>query len=181
MNLAKIVSSGAESISGLETSGKSWVQKLTSQGIIKPGMRILDYGAGVGRVAMHLDNVLAVDALPEMVAHMQDKGINAVQADNLSEVSGEFDLIMAFFVFQHMGFNRVREFCDVASKKTNKILFTVPQSGKGYKPGINTDTEFHPKGEVSFYYKPEQVRGLVRPFKPKRVEMKNVTMYLGEL
>lgn len=60
--------------------------------------KVLDMGTGSGIQAVaaleNTDDVLAVDINPECVAHVQQKGIRAVQSDLFSNVEGKFDWII---------------------------------------------------------------------------------------
>ena len=76
--------------------------------------RTLDFGCGVGRLviplAAHCDAVVGVDVseamLQEAQKNIQEAGLDNVTFvkadDTLSRVSGEFDLIHSFIVFQHI-------------------------------------------------------------------------------
>ena len=80
--------------------------------------RALDHGCGVGRVTIPLakvcGEVIGVDAAPSMLAEARRNAaaenmsnVAFVRADDtLSELSGPFDLVHSYIVFQHMARRR---------------------------------------------------------------------------
>jgi SAM-dependent methyltransferase len=83
--------------------------------------RALDFGCGVGRVVLGLaelaDHVLGVDVSPAMLDEArriaQEEAVQNVafelSDDQLSKVTGRFDLVHSFIVFQHIDVPRGRE------------------------------------------------------------------------
>jgi len=82
--------------------------------------RALDFGCGVGRVALplaeHVEAVVGVDVSPAMLAEAQrnarEQGHGNVEwllsDDTLSEVQGRFDLVHSCITFQHIDMPRGR-------------------------------------------------------------------------
>jgi 2-polyprenyl-3-methyl-5-hydroxy-6-metoxy-1,4-benzoquinol methylase len=76
--------------------------------------RILDFGCGVGRLALafasHCDEVVGVDVSTGMLAEANSNAEAfdvhnahwAVSDDNLTQVAGEFDLVHTFITLQHI-------------------------------------------------------------------------------
>jgi SAM-dependent methyltransferase len=81
-------------------------------------VRALDFGCGVGRLALPLarrcEAVVGVDVSPSMLAeaatNARDAGLSNVEFvtsdDTLSQVEGTFNLIHSFIVFQHIPVDR---------------------------------------------------------------------------
>jgi cyclopropane fatty-acyl-phospholipid synthase-like methyltransferase len=77
------------------------------------GMRVLDFGCGVGRTALPLaercEHVYGLDVSPAVLReadrYAQSMNLSNVEwllADRLDEVIGKYDLVVSFWVFQHM-------------------------------------------------------------------------------
>lgn len=82
-------------------------------GVKLEGRRALDYGCGVGRVALPLaercEHVYGVDLAPsvleEAAASARDQGIENVdwlESEKIGTLAGRYDLLVSFFVFQHI-------------------------------------------------------------------------------
>lgn len=83
--------------------------------------RVLDFGCGVGRVAIpfafHAEEVVGADVSNGMLIEAernrearQTKNVQFVRSDDtLSALSGKFDLIHSFIVFQHIDISRGRD------------------------------------------------------------------------
>ena len=86
--------------------------------------RVLDFGCGVGRLVIPLaeiaDSVVGVDVsesmLQEARQNCQDYSLTNVKLlksdDSLSTVTGEFDFIHSFIVFQHIPVSRGKQIFD---------------------------------------------------------------------
>ena len=94
----------------------AWVRSLVEAHLTHPfePRRVLDFGCGVGRVLLAIaegaERAVGVDVSPEMLA---EAGRNAARAglpnvelvssdDALAAVTGEFDFVHSFIVFQHI-------------------------------------------------------------------------------
>lgn len=77
------------------------------------GSRALDFGCGVGRnalaLAQHCEHVYALDVSPAVLSegarNAASRGLQNIEwmdAGRLAELSGQYDLAISFFVFQHI-------------------------------------------------------------------------------
>lgn len=105
-------------------SGKNHVTRVldTIRTHFEPGFAptsALDFGCGVGRLVVPLaeqaTTVVGVDVSPSMLAeaakNCASAGVNNVtliQTSDLSNVSGQFDLVHSYIVFQHINWRRGR-------------------------------------------------------------------------
>lgn len=103
-------------------TGDSYIQdrlaRLERQLGVVPRRRALDFGCGVGRVALPLaalfDEVVGLDVAPGMLKEAErlrlERGIgNAhfrLSDDRLSMAVGEFDFVHSYIVFQHIAVER---------------------------------------------------------------------------
>ena len=168
--LIKIVSSRAKSIEELEISGKKWVARLQELNIIKAGTKVLDYGAGVGRLSKAMQeagcDVLGVDRLPDMVSYLMSQSIKAIDDQTFKEIDEKFDFAIATYVLQHMGIDKARDVIKEIGRVTDTFYFTVPElsiykdSGmpENYMLGIESSgDEVFNECEKSFYYRNEDI------------------------
>jgi len=133
MNIDKLVhtvASWAKDIHAIEASGEYWYEIFVDNQWIKPGMRILDYGAGLGRLSIpfsRIAEVRALDVNPDMVAYLQSKGIAASVASDLQPVLDEkFDFAIAAYVLQHNDIIDAQVLTDQISTVTDTFYFTYP-------------------------------------------------------
>lgn len=113
---ARFFASGAEHVSYVLDTCRRRVDPAFSP------RRALDFGCGVGRVALPLaeqiDAVVGVDVSPAMLAEARrnaaDRGLTNLELlpsdDTLSALQGRFDLVHCFIVFQHIDVVRGRCF-----------------------------------------------------------------------
>lgn len=101
-------------------------------GAVLESRRALDYGCGVGRMTLPLaqrcERVYGLDVSP---ATLHEADLNAkrqnitnvewMDADRLGELSGRYDLVLSFFVFQH-----------IPSREGERIFATILE---GLRPG----------------------------------------------
>jgi cyclopropane fatty-acyl-phospholipid synthase-like methyltransferase len=82
------------------------VKYLVRNGVIDPGSRVLDFGAGSGHVAAAAQRqvvegeVVCVEADADTASQLRARGLKAVQA--LEEARGPFDAILAIEVIEHV-------------------------------------------------------------------------------
>ena len=108
-----------EAIEEFFQSGETHVEHVcaTLRSKVKPSLkldRVLDYGCGVGRLAVpfsqRCQSVVGVDVSQAMLAHAQEncerrsiKNAEFIQAAELSSLSpASFDLVHSYIVFQHI-------------------------------------------------------------------------------
>jgi len=124
--LIKIVASKAETIEELEISGENWKRMFIENGFLKEGDKVLDYGAGLGRVSIpfsKIAKVIAVDGNREMVEYLKSKGIDAsLKLDK----ELDFDFIVCAYVLQHIHFPEAQELAKVFSEISPRLYFTLP-------------------------------------------------------
>jgi SAM-dependent methyltransferase len=192
----KVVASKAQSLDELYENGRKWVDKLFELGIVKEGDRVLDFGAGVGRVSIPLKArgciVTAVERRPNMVRMLRDSDILTIEASDMSEVrcmeGEELDLIIASYVFQHQGLSHVQELVAQASELSNKLLFTIPtfEYWKGKPPykllGKDSTDERFEACEESFVYYEKEVWSFLKDSaytRLEKIDFPNDSMYLA--
>jgi 2-polyprenyl-3-methyl-5-hydroxy-6-metoxy-1,4-benzoquinol methylase len=129
--LVFIVASRAnKDINKIKISGDNFAKKFSELGILKPNMKILDYGAGVGRMAIpfnRIANVTAIDGNPKMVKYLTENGILAFCGDDCTSVINKtFDFAMSMYVLQHIHFPKSQEIVRQISKITSTFYFTYP-------------------------------------------------------
>jgi 2-polyprenyl-3-methyl-5-hydroxy-6-metoxy-1,4-benzoquinol methylase len=101
-------------------------------GLTLASSRALDFGCGVGRdtlpLAERCEHVYGLDISPAVLreADRNAKRLNLenvewMQADRLAELSGQYDLVISFFVFQH-----------IPSREGERVLATLLH---GLRPG----------------------------------------------
>lgn len=189
MNLEKaikIVASRANSFEELMISGKNWVNKLEELGVLKPQMKILDFGAGVGRFSINLSryNVTAIDRNDYMVEILKNNSIEVYQSEDLTPVLGNrFDLVIAMFVFQHIGRKKVEKILKQIKQVSNSILFTLPTEYKSesYKSQSEGKNEVHTESEVSYVYTEKEIKDLFKGYKLERLNVKNENVFLATI
>jgi ubiquinone/menaquinone biosynthesis C-methylase UbiE len=127
--LIKIVGSRLESIEQIEKQGEKWCNFFVSRGMIKPGMKVLDYGAGLGRLAIPFSKIATVKALdvnPDMVEYLNEHGVEASVASDCEGVEGTFDFVISCYVFEHNMIEDVQKLIQQMSKITDVLYFTYP-------------------------------------------------------
>lgn len=168
-----VVASRSPDLNKLMANGQSWVRSLHADGLVVPGLRVLDIGAGLGRLSIPLQamgcTVHAVDSRADMVAHLRAAGIDARQGEGVPDVleDDSYDLVLAMHVFQHQGRHHVQRLVHRMSCVAPRLLFTLPTVEayvKGlphdYIVGEGTDERFV-DCERSFTWRESNVPGLI--------------------
>jgi SAM-dependent methyltransferase len=92
-------------------SGQVEIENLVRAGLVKKGARVLDYGAGLGRLsiplARHAVSVVGADVSLEMLSRLARNPQDVPNLRPLHIVPGQplgcpYDLVVSFLVFQHM-------------------------------------------------------------------------------
>ena len=118
-------------------AGERQVAKLAREieqqtGATLEGRRALDYGCGVGRLALPLagrcEFVYGLDVAPPMLeaaernaALMEIENVQWLASEHLAELAGSYDLVLSVLVFQH-----------IPSREGEQIFSTLVQ---GLRPG----------------------------------------------
>jgi len=130
--LIHIVASRAKDYDDLVKSGQYWLNYFTKHGLIEMGDRILDFGAGLGRISIQFSkvaDVYAIDGNEKMVEFLLEKGIKAeVGSDCKKLVDNKewFDFVISPFVLQHIHFPEAQKLVGQISKITDRFFFTYP-------------------------------------------------------
>lgn len=167
-----VVASRSQNLDKLMANGRRWTKLLRKEGLVAPGMRILDLGAGLGRLSIPLQamgcTVHAVDSRADMVAHLRAAGIEARQCNGVPDMleADSYDLVLAMHVFQHQGRHHVEKLVQRISHVSPRLLFTLPTVeayGKHLPPDYVVDqgtTERYVDCERSFTWHEADVPGL---------------------
>jgi len=125
-----VASRASKDIENVKKSGENWFDYFTKKSLLKEGQRILDFGAGLGRVSIpfnRLAHVVAVDGNPSMVEYLKENNIEAYLSNNCEFLIGEkFDFVISNFVLQHMHFPEAQVVISQISEITNTFYFTYP-------------------------------------------------------
>lgn len=104
-------------------TGDAFARMLFKKGLIKPGDKVLDFGAGSGRVAVPLSKQCSV----KVMESNQSILANLLGCGFKQPAPGEkFDVAIALFVFQHNTLERVRALTHSLSYMTKRLIFTYP-------------------------------------------------------
>jgi 2-polyprenyl-3-methyl-5-hydroxy-6-metoxy-1,4-benzoquinol methylase len=126
------------------SSGDCLVKDMLRAGMIVPGEKVLDFGAGEGRLAIPLSaycSVKVVDAEHERLERLKQIGFEVAVEDE------EFDLAIAFFVLQHQSLANARELTTRLSRRVKRFVFTYPTYEiLEFRP--KTDLEWVPLAEM---------------------------------
>jgi SAM-dependent methyltransferase len=130
--MLRVVASRSPDLEALMANGRHWTNVLRNEGLVTPGLRILDVGAGLGRLAIPLQamgcTVHAVDARADMVEHLEAAGVEAMHYDGVPDALGtdSYDLVLAMHVFQHQGRHHVEALLKSMHRVAPRLLFTLP-------------------------------------------------------
>lgn len=131
----------AAAIEQFFASGKAYIDLVlqTIQQHLDPGFqptRALDFGCGVGRLVLPLaaicESAIGVDISPSMLQEAEKNcqlaGVTNVEFvlsdDQLSQLTGKFNLINSFIVFQHIP-------CDRGEQILNRLIDRLTENGVG--------------------------------------------------
>jgi 2-polyprenyl-3-methyl-5-hydroxy-6-metoxy-1,4-benzoquinol methylase len=119
--------------------GKAIVKEFSL--LLNPGIRVLDYGCGIGCLVEHLLKkkvcVTAADNSPAAVETVNKKFKNvglfngAFGIQELSQKNGKFDIIMAVEVIEHMSDAKLKDFMANARKllsEKGRLVVTTPNN-----------------------------------------------------
>ncbi len=130
------------------------------------GIKILDIGAGTGRLSVLLANrgakVTALDLSPKMLELVKRKNVKietvAGDAESLPFDSGAFDVVAAVFLIVHLK-DPARFFDEVYRVLKDGGIFVVTNINQKDPPLVKTKA-----GEIiieSFYHRPEKIREIL--------------------
>lgn len=130
------------------------------------GKKILDVGAGTGRLAIPLvkagAEVVAMDVSEKMLMRLyrKNKQIKTVvgDAENLPFADGSFDFVYAAFLIVHLK-NPTRFFDEAYRVLKNEGILAVTNINQKDPPKVKTKA-----GEIvieSFYHRPEKIREIL--------------------
>jgi SAM-dependent methyltransferase len=169
-----VVASRTPDLPQLMANGERWVQHVRNAGLVRPGMRILDLGAGLGRTAIPLQRmgctVHALDRRADMVQHLLSHGIQALQREAIvpADHPEPYDMVLALHVFQHQGREHVVQLLREIAAVSPRLLFTLP-TVEAYRGKLPHDyvlregsTERFADCETSFTYRESRVPVLLR-------------------
>ena len=131
-HMLHVVASRSPDLAALMANGRQWTLNLVAEGLIRPGLRIVDIGAGLGRLAIPLQDmgchVHAVDSREDMVQHLRNAGVEATLCDGVPPdmMPDSHDLVLAMHVFQHQGRHHVERLLQDMSRVAPRLLFTLP-------------------------------------------------------
>jgi 2-polyprenyl-3-methyl-5-hydroxy-6-metoxy-1,4-benzoquinol methylase len=107
-----------EEVDRLYERGRRWVGNLgeriqTRTGCTIDSRRALDFGCGVGRIALPLaercEHVYGLDVSPavlreadRMAKHLNLTNVEWLDASAVDQLAGSYDLLLSFYVFQHI-------------------------------------------------------------------------------
>lgn len=95
--------------------------------------RLLDVGCGIGRVSSLASDYVGVDIAPAMVAHCQERGLDARLIDGPGDLpQGPFDRTVMLSVMTHMGRAARQEYLAALRPRTGALLVDI-------LPGTETD------------------------------------------
>jgi len=128
--LIKIVGSSFNEIKDLRKNGNLWFKIFKEEGILREGMKILDYGAGLGRLSVpfsEMAKVVATDPNEKMVEYLESVGIEAYKRKDCRMLKQkDFDFILSAYVFQHIPLELTQRITRQMAKFSNKLYFTFP-------------------------------------------------------
>lgn len=125
-------------------------------GMVRPGSKVLEIGAGPGSITRHLANTLKceVDALevdPSAIALLQSYGLNAYPSDlnnagwskAIAETRGQFDYVIAADVLEHVldPWAVLREMKALLND-TGEIILSIPHVGHAAVVACLLDEDF---------------------------------------
>ncbi|MDO8626676.1 MAG: methyltransferase domain-containing protein [Candidatus Magasanikbacteria bacterium] len=130
------------------------------------GQRVLDVGAGTGRLSLQLlklgATVTALDISAQMLSKISKKN-NKIQtiladAESLPFPNNHFDLVTAAFLIVHLKDPAVF-FTEVHRVLKDKGQFLVTNINQRKPPEVKT--KYGPILIESYYHRPEQIRGIL--------------------
>jgi len=189
----RVVAAGIDTLKELDVYGQRWVDKMLEDGIIEPGIKVLDYGAGLGRLSIPMQKagilVTAVDRRRDMRDYLVKNDIRTFLAEDLKKIEGEyFDMAIAMYVFQHMSRDVAREIIRQIANVTHLLYFTIPTVsmfpdgfGKTYRrEAEEKGGAIYGESERSMVYQDETLyEDLIKPYfnKITPVKFKNAGMW----
>lgn len=99
------------------------MREMLKHGLITPGEKVLDFGAGNGRLAIPLAKhceVKVIEANPQRLAHLKRIGLKEADEDE------RFDVAIAFFVLQHQSLATARELTAMLARRAQRFVFSYP-------------------------------------------------------
>ena len=111
-----------DSIVDMLDVGERLVSRLLESGCIKPGTTVLDYGAGLGRIAIPLSRFCDVRVYEPHEASLRHLTRNGLS----DEFAEEHDVALCLHVLQHLSLVDAREVLTQLSGLADRLLFTYP-------------------------------------------------------
>jgi len=154
----------------ISTGGAETTDNLTSRltGFLKPGVRVLDVGSGIGGAAFHLvekygAKVVGIDLAEEMIAVGHDRAKAAGMSDKVEFILGDvlatdfpekFDLVWSRDAFMHIP-DKARLFAKLYSLLAPGGKIIITDYARGKTPGSPEFEEYIKKTGYSVI-EPEQ-------------------------
>lgn len=118
-----------DNVDDLQKNGQLWLRVFKEAGIITSNTRMLDYGAGLGRISIPFSSickVTAVDGNLEMVKYLRKAGISAKTCRDGKNLTGTYDFVMVAYVFQHIPTELTRKILGRLALMAPTLYFTFP-------------------------------------------------------
>ena len=164
-----------ESVEQLHAAGQQWLPILKRQGLLKDDDRVLDYGAGLGRLAVPLMNagldITAADECPRMRQFLDWRNIPTLTPQQVPQIGRRYDVAMCCFVLQHNPWDAARDIVARLGVAARRLVFTVPTVSQWrmmgrdvpesyVNPAAITDRAVGHREEMSALYSDDDVRAL---------------------
>ena len=150
------------------------------------GKKVLDVGAGTGRLSLPLENrgasVTALDVSPKMLEAISNKNIKTVvgDAESLPFESGSFDIVTAAFLIVHLK-DPTRFFDEAYRVLKDGGILAVTNINQKDPPQVKTK-----EGKIiieSFYHRPEKIKQILESlaFSVEEVFIKEKNLWVNQI
>jgi SAM-dependent methyltransferase len=162
--LLRRVAQQHENITQLHAEGREWISQLLQLRLISHADTVLDYGSGLGRISIPLQElgitVQAVDECPQMREWLTDKmRQRAISPGDILD-DANYSVAMLYFVLQHNSPSNVRRIIRRLGRVANRLLFTVPTFEQWKCQKNERGRWIAPKGFVAACDVPDAVVGI---------------------